>query len=111
MWIVDTAFICLKQGVMNIYHSLSQSNRCEDWSCIHLPQSGLRWVWGTYIFLLSPLDGGETGVRMVDPVWDGCEDSQINGKKCSSNMSEENKYNINMSEEKIKKIKHQTCEF
>jgi hypothetical protein len=61
MWIVDTALICLKQGVRNIYLSLSQSNRCED--------------------------------------------SQINGKKYSSNMSEENKYNINMFEENKNKNK------
>ena len=75
MWIVDTASICLKQGVTNIY-----------------------------------LYHNQTGVRMVDPVficlkqvWDGCEDSQINGKKYSSNMSEENKYNINMFEETTSK--------
>ena len=91
-----------EMGMRNIYISFITIkwgwNRCEDgWSCIYLPQTGLRWVWGSYIFPLSQSNR--------------CEDSQINGKKYSSNMSEEYKYNINMFEEIKKKQKHQTCEF
>ena len=62
---------------------------------------GVKQVWGWLILYLFASNRSEMGVRIIYFSFQSnrCEDSQINGKKYSSNMSEENKYNINMFEE------------